>query len=604
MALISLQDIVIAFGGPPVLDNVNLQIQKGEKVCLLGRNGTGKTTLLKLINHDLEPDKGIIARQQGLTTAYLAQEVPQGISGHVFQVILNGFDIKILETESEWEIHRRVDTIATRMNLQVNTLFEKLSAGMKRRVLLAKALVSKPDILLLDEPTNHLDIDAINWLEEFLTNYDGTLLFVTHDRMLVKKIAKRIIELDRGRLNSWDCNYQTFLERKEAAIETEKEQWAGFDKKLAKEEEWLRRGVKARRTRDEGRVATLLKMREERRVRRDLMGIAKIHLQEAKRSGKLVIEAENVTFGFTEKPIICNFSTLIMRGDRIGIIGPNGSGKTTLLKVLLGLLTPLEGFIRLGANLEIIYFDQLRSQLDEEKNVLDNVAEGNDQVVINGRSRHIIGYLQDFLFSPERSRTAVKFLSGGERNRLLLAKLFAKSSNLLVMDEPTNDLDVETLELLEDLLLDYKGTLLLVSHDRAFLNNVVTGTMVLAAEGRVEEYVGGYDDWLRQRPTPTTDVDTPSLKKPPLQIEEKISPPRQKPRKLTNKERLELVNLPKRIEDWEAEEHALYQAMSEPGFYKQDVLTVTKATERLEFLKNELSQAYVRWDELENIEKI
>jgi ABC transport system ATP-binding/permease protein len=392
MALISLQDTYIAFGGPPVLECVNLQIQKGEKVCLLGRNGAGKTTLLKLINNDLEPDKGIMARQQGLSTAYLPQEVPQTISGQVFHVVMGGFANHTLETEGEWEIHRQTNTLITRMNLDNHALFENLSAGMKRRVLLARALVSKPDIILLDEPTNHLDIDSINWLEEFLSRCESTLLFVTHDRMLVKKLATRIIELDRGKLSSWDCDYQAFLERKEAVLEAEKGQWLVFDKKLAKEEEWLRRGVKARRVRDEGRVNALMKMRDERRARRELIGAAKINLQEAQRSGKLVIEAENVCFGFNGKPLIQNFSTLIMRGDRVGIIGPNGSGKTTLLQVLLGQLQPQQGNLRPGSNLEVIYFDQLRGQLEEEKTVQDNVAGGNDRVLINGKNRHIIGY--------------------------------------------------------------------------------------------------------------------------------------------------------------------------------------------------------------------
>lgn len=610
MALISLQDVFIAFGGPPVLECVNLQIQKGEKVCLLGRNGAGKTTLLKLINTDLEPDKGIMARQQGLTTAYLPQEVPQTISGQVFQVVLGGFAKHTLETESEWEVHRQTDTLISRMNLEANASFENLSAGMKRRVLLARALVSKPDILLLDEPTNHLDIDSINWLEEFLSRYEGALLFVTHDRMLVKKLANRIIELDRGKLSSWDCNYQTYLERKEAVLDAEKEQWNVFDKKLAKEEEWLRKGVKARRVRDEGRVNALLKMREERRARRELMGTAKINLQEAKRSGKLVVEAENVCFGFNEKPIINDFSTLIMRGDRVGIIGPNGSGKTTLLQVLLGRPEPQQGSIRLGVKLEVIYFDQLRDQLEEEKSVRDNVAGGNDRVLINGKNRHIIGYLQDFLFSPERARTPVKVLSGGERNRLLLAKLFAKPSNLLVMDEPTNDLDMETLELLEDLLIEYKGTLLLVSHDRAFLNNVVTSTLALEGEGRVEEYIGGYDDWLRQRPLPTSPTPpaasaaTTTPKTPAPETGEKPPRRRQRPRKLTNKEKLELETLPQRIEELETQQHELYNTMSDPGFYKQDGRAAAGAAEQLQIIKNELSRAYHRWEELESIEKI
>ncbi len=589
-----------------MLECVNLQIQKSEKVCLLGRNGAGKTTLLKLINNDMEPDKGIITRQQGLTTTYLPQEVPPDISGHVFHVVLGGFEKHALETEGEWEIHRKTAALIIRMNLDANASFESLSAGMKRRVLLARSLVSKPDILLLDEPTNHLDIDAITWLEEFLSRYEGTLLFITHDRMLVRKLANRIIELDRGKLSNWDCNYQTYLERKEASLAAEKGQWIAFDKKLSQEEEWLKKGVKARRTRDEGRVNALLKMREERRTRRELMGTARINLQEAKRSGKLVVETENVNFSFSQKPLIRDFSTLIMRGDRVGIIGPNGSGKTTLLQLLLGRVQPGHGNIRLGSNLEIIYFDQLRNQLDEEKSVQDNVAGGNDRVLISGKNRHIIGYLQDFLFSPERARTPVKVLSGGERNRLLLAKLFAKPSNLLVMDEPTNDLDVETLELLEDLLLEYKGTLLLVSHDRTFLNNVVTSTLSLAGEGRVEEYVGGYDDWLCQRPLSTSPAASPTPKIPASETEEKPLQRRQRLRKLTNKEKLELDTLPQRIEELEAEQQELYNTMSDPKFYKQDgrLSAASRAAERLQILKDELSWAYLRWEELENIEKI
>jgi ATP-binding cassette subfamily F protein uup len=428
--------------------------------------------------------------------------------------------------------------------------------------------------------------------------------------MLVKKLATRIIELDRGKLSSWDCDYQAFLERKEAVLEAEKGQWLVFDKKLAKEEEWLRRGVKARRVRDEGRVNALMKMRDERRARRELIGAAKINLQEAQRSGKLVIEAENVCFGFNGKPLIQNFSTLIMRGDRVGIIGPNGSGKTTLLQVLLGQLQPQQGGVRPGSNIEVIYFDQLRGQLEEEKTVQDNVAGGNDRVLINGKNRHIIGYLQDFLFSPERARTPVKVLSGGERNRLLLAKLFAKPSNLLVMDEPTNDLDMETLELLEDLLLEYKGTLLLVSHDREFLNNVITSTLALEGEGRVEEYVGSYDDWLRQRPLPISSASgmssaTPSPPKTQApENDEKTPQRRSRPRKLTNKEKLELETLPHRIEELEAEEHALYNTMSDPGFYKQEGRAAADAAERLQNIKNILSRAYHRWEELESIEKI
>ncbi len=627
MALVSLKDVTIGFGGPLILDKVQLQIRKGERVCLLGRNGTGKTTLMKLINGDLEPDKGNIVRQQGVTTALLAQEVPRGITGTVFDVVLGGLGKrgelpaeyhhlsvrlaeegsealmkeldrlqKRLDAEDGWEIHRQAETVITRMKLDPEAAFNVLSAGLKRRVLLARALVCKPDILLLDEPTNHLDIDAITWLEEFLMRYEGTLLFVTHDRMLVKKLSTRIIELDRGRLFNWECSYETYLERKEAALEAEKEQRAVFDKKLAKEEEWIRQGIKARRARNEGRVAALLKMREERRIRREQMSNVRMHLQQARRSGNLVIETENVSFGYDETPIIHDFSTIIMRGDRVGIIGPNGSGKTTLLRLLLGELAPQQGTVRPGTNLEVTYFDQLRVQLDEEKSVQDNVAEGSDRIVINGKTRHIIGYLQNFLFTPQRSRSPVKVLSGGERNRLMLAKLFARPSNLLVMDEPTNDLDIETLELLEEVLMNYTGTLLLVSHDRTFLNNVVTSTLVLEGEGKVNEYVGGYDDWLKQRPKLSVE---PKEKTQPKR--EKIPKPQRSARKLTNKEKYELEALPHRIEELEAEQEHLYQTMADPGFYKQDGKTIAAARARLETLKHELTQCYQRWEELESI---
>lgn len=628
MALVSLKDVTVGFGGPLLLDKVQLQIRKGERVCLLGRNGTGKTTLMRLINKNLEPDKGNIVRQQGVTTALLAQEVPRGITGQVFDVVMGGlgergklpaeyFHLSVrlaeeggetlmkeldclqkkLDAEGGWEIHRQAESVISRMKLDPGAEFNVLSAGLKRRVLLARALVCKPDILLLDEPTNHLDIDAITWLEEFLMRYEGTLLFVTHDRMLVKKLSTRIIELDRGRLFSWDCNYETYLERKEAALEAEKEQRAVFDKKLAKEEEWIRQGIKARRARNEGRVTALLKMREERRIRRESMANVRMHLQQAKRSGNLVIESENVNFSYDEIPIIRDFSTLIMRGDRVGIIGPNGSGKTTLLRLLLGELAPQQGNVRQGTNLEVTYFDQLRVQLDEEKSVQDNVADGSDRIVFDGKTRHIIGYLQGFLFTPQRSLTPVKVLSGGERNRLMLAKLFSRPSNLLVMDEPTNDLDVETLELLEELLLEYTGTLLLVSHDRTFLNNVVTGTLVLEGEGRVNEYVGGYDDWLKQRPKP---VIEPKEKIQPKR--EKARKPRQESRKLTNKEKYELETMPQRIEELEAEQEQLYQTMADPGFYKQDGKTIAAARSRLETLKHELTQCYRRWEELEELQ--
>jgi len=605
MSLIGLQDVSISFGDSPLLDGINLQIQPGERVCLLGRNGSGKTTLMKIIDGDIEPDSGTVSRQQGLTTALLPQEVPEGIKGTVFAVVHSGLGKKSeLPADEVWELHRQTETIITRMKLNPEAEFQLLSAGLKRRVLLARALVSKPGILQLDEPTNHLDIDAITRLEEFLMRYEGTLLFVTHDRMLVKRLATRIIELDRGKLSNWNCSYDIYLERKEAALEAERKQWLVFDKKMAKEEDWIRQGVKARLKRDQGRVAALLKMREERRIRREQQSTARMYLQEARRSGKLVIDAEEVGFSYNDQPVIRDFNALIMRRDRVGIIGPNGCGKTTLLRLLLGELTPRQGNLRQGTNLEIVYFDQLRGQLDEEKTVIDNVADGTDRVVLNGKTRHVIGYLQDFLFSPERSRSYVKVLSGGERNRLLLAKLFARPSNLLVMDEPTNDLDIETLELLEELLLNYPGTLLLVSHDRTFLNNVVTSTLVFEGESWVVEYIGGYDDWLMQRPKeeePAAAGAEKPKKKEPAQSMSSFSPGK-RPRKLTNKEKEESDQLPQRIEVLEAEQEELYQRMSDPGFYKQEGEKVVEANQRLEELKQELAAAYRRWEELEELQ--
>jgi len=610
MALISLKDISVAFGGPLLLDKLNLQVERGERVCLLGRNGAGKSTLMRIIRGEILPDEGEIVRQQGVRVALLEQEVPEGLTGNIFDVVAGGLGLPQTGGEREgeagtagafdsgirWQAEQQVEQILSRMKLDPDSEFASLSAGLKRRVLLARGLVLDPDILLLDEPTNHLDIEAISRLEDFLLRYGGTLLFVTHDRMFLRRMATRIIELDRGNLIDWSCDYDTFLKRKEALLEAEAEQWAQFDKKLAQEEVWIRKGIKARRTRNEGRVRELRKLREVRRERRERTGAVRMQVQEAERSGKLVIEADNISFAYDGRTIFHNFSTTIMRGDKVGIIGPNGSGKTTLLRVLLGGLPLQEGNLRHGTHFEVAYFDQLRAQLDEDKSVQDNVAEGSDTVTINGRSRHIIGYLRDFLFSPERARSPVRVLSGGERNRLLLAKLFTKPANVLVMDEPTNDLDAETLELLEELLLDYSGTLLLVSHDRAFLNNVVTSTLALEGEGQVGEYIGGYDDWLHQR-KPQTDPARPEKASP--SSEEKMRCKPSKPQKLTYREQKELEALPERIETIETEQQELYRTMGDPAFYQQSSEEIVKAKARLESLEQELRESYERWEELE-----
>lgn len=562
MALLSMKDVSVAFGGPLLLDKVNLQIEHGERVCLLGRNGAGKSTLMKLISEDVLPDQGEIIRHQRLRIGHLAQEVPSQPGATIFDVVAGGLEnLNNIPDTEEWEIHRQAEQVLSRMKLNADAEFEVLSAGLKRRVLLARALACDPEILLLDEPTNHLDIDAIIWMEDFLLRHVKTLLFVTHDRMLLKKLATRIIELDRGNLTSWPCDYDTYLKRKQADTETEENQRAAFDKKLAKEEIWRRNGLKARRTRNEGRVRALEKMREIRRARTERTGNVRMQAQEAERSGKLVIEAKHVSYDYEEQPIIRDFSTTVMRGDKVGFIGPNGSGKTTLLQILLDNLSPQQGNVRHGTRLEVAYFDQLRSQLNEDKTVEENVGDGNDKVIINGNPRHIIGYLKDFLFTPDRARSPVRILSGGERNRLLLAKLFTKPSNVLVLDEPTNDLDAETLELLEELLLDYSGTLLLVSHDREFLNNVVTSTLVFEGQGQVSEYVGGYDDWLRQHKP-----DSPMKIKKAAPKQEKPKVPPGRPHKLGFKEQRELEHLPLHIEKMEAEQQELYEIMADPGF--------------------------------------
>jgi ATP-binding cassette subfamily F protein uup len=612
MALISLQEVSLGFGGPLLLEEVNLQIERGEWVGLLGRNGMGKSTLLKLVNGDLSPERGVVARQQNLRMAYLPQEFPQGLSGTVAGIVASGLDEAAAGTpsgpeEAAWQRQLQVEQVIARMGLDPQARFDVLSAGLKRRVLLARGLVRTPDLLLLDEPTNHLDIQSIDWLENFLKRWGGTLLFVTHDRVFLQKLTTRIVELDRGRLFDWNCDYATFIKRKEALLVSEQEQNVLFDKKLAQEEQWIRQGIEARRTRNEGRVRALLRLRQLRRERREQPGKVRMQLQAERRSGRLVIEAEGVDFSFSDRAVVRDFSTIIQRGDKVGILGPNGSGKTTLLRLLMGELLPQKGEVRHGANVEMAYFDQLRSQLDETKSVLDNVGEGRDTITVNGRPRNLIGYLEDFLFTRERVHAPISALSGGERNRLLLARLLARPANLLVLDEPTNDLDIETLEILEDLLLEYTGTLLLVSHDRAFLNNLVTSTLVLDGVGGVTETVGGYDDWQRQSQVETSETPEPVKPRRPASGALKKEIESQIPRKLTYKEqrqleaqKRELADLPHLIETLEAEQHRLTTLMAAPAFYQQDSAEITRSANRLKDLDEELARAYLRWEELED----
>jgi ATP-binding cassette subfamily F protein uup len=626
MPLIDLKNVSLSFGGPLLLDQINLVIEPNERICLLGRNGEGKSSLIKIINEDVGFNKGEISRQQGVRIGLLEQEVPGGIPGTVFDVIAGGIgrlgalvaayhDLSVLmqtkhddhltrklgdiqhqlEVEGGWQIEQKVDAIISRLDLPAETLFANLSAGLKRRTMMGRALVNQPDLLLLDEPTNHLDLDAISWMEDFLLRFEGSILFVTHDRMFLRKLATRIIELDRGKLKSLPGDYDNYLMRKEAEQAVEEAQREAFDKKLAQEEVWIRRGVKARRTRDEGRVKKLLQLRQQRRERRYTPGAVQMTAVDAGLSGKIVCEVIGAGFSYAEKAVIEDFSTIIARGDRIGIIGPNGVGKTTLLRLLLGDVTPQAGTVRLGANLEIAYFDQLRDQLDENKSVFDNVADGNNMVTIGETTRHVYSYLQDFLFAAERAQSPVKSLSGGERNRLLLAKLFTKPSNLLVLDEPTNDLDVETLELVEELLLQYSGTVLLVSHDRDFLNHVVTSILSLEGDGLVREYVGGYDDWLRQRPT----TPLPQPKPKPVDKSKREKPAAK--RKLGFKEQRELEALPEQIEKAEAEHQELLRRLSSPTFYREDPTAIAQVKARYEEIERQLPLLYARWQELEEI---
>ena len=619
MAFISMHGISLSFGGVPLFDGIDLTVERRERIGLVGRNGSGKSTLLRLIEGSLKPDSGAASVLKGAHIAYLSQQVPHDIPGTAFDVVASGIrqyaDLvtkqrsaglldedttpmaekldrthHTLEMEGGWYLSKML----SQLGVDAGRAFNSLSAGLKRQVLLKRALAGEPEILLLDEPTNHMDIDSIKELEKMMVRFAGALIFVTHDRMFLQRIATRIVEIDRGRLFDQACDYETFLVRRSADRETEETQNALFDKKLRQEEHWVRGGIKARRTRNEGRVRELERMREIRRSRRERPGTVKMEAHEAERSGTLVAKADNISFNYGDTQIISKFSTTILKGDRIGILGPNGSGKTTLLRILLGMLSPETGTIRLGASLQISYFDQLLEQLDENKTAIENVGDGTDTVTVNGKTRHIVGYLQDFLFSPDQARSLVSVLSGGERNRLMLARLFTLPSNLLVLDEPTNDLDVETLDLLEDLLMSYAGTILLVSHDRTLINNIVTSTLVFEGESVVKEYVGGYDDWLRQRPQDAKPRKASFRKQDVLLAQTPIARLR-----LGFKQQKELDALPDTIEWLEREQHDLFQGMGDPGFYKKDRADIVAANDRLEAVKKLLEDAYARWEKLE-----
>ncbi|MHB1948095.1 MAG: ATP-binding cassette domain-containing protein [Gammaproteobacteria bacterium] len=620
--LITLDNLYLAYGLEPLLDHVKLQILPGERICLIGRNGAGKSSLMKIIEGTQMPDSGTIWRKPHLRLARLAQELPQHITGTVYEYVAGGLaetgellaayhaltlrlahactdkdlaDLERLQREIDakngWHFEQDIKTILTRLDLDPDRNVSELSGGWQRRAALAKALVTSPELLLLDEPTNHLDIEAIQWLEEQLIISGVGLLFITHDRALLQRLATRIIELDRGQLTSWPGDYDNFLRRKEEMLHAEEKANSDFDKKLAEEERWIRQGIKARRTRNEGRVRALEQMRFERSKRREQQGKAAFNIQDAEKSGQLVIEAKHVSHRFNENYVIKDFSIRIMRGDRIGLIGPNGVGKSTLLNLLLGKIEPEQGTITQGTKLQIAYFDQLRGALDLEKTVAENVVQGSDMIEVNGSKRHIVSYLGDFLFTPQRARTPVKALSGGECNRLVLARLFSQPANLLVLDEPTNDLDIETLELLEELLANFQGTLLLVSHDRAFLDNVVTSTLIFEGQGKISEYIGGYQDWLQQK----KQVENTAS---PVKTDKVTQVKLQSSKKLSYKEQKELAELPARIENLEAEQQKLQALIADPNFYQQHHEKVTESLAQLEKLDAELLQAYERWEEL------
>ncbi len=635
MPLLRLTNVSIAYGTHALLDNAEFQLDAGERVGLLGRNGEGKSTLMKIIAGNILPDGGDIWRQPGLKLAWLEQApdlpadatiydaVASGLGDlghwitryHELSMTLDGTDEKAmeefgdlqhqLETHNGWHFQQRVESTLTKLNLPGELKISGLSGGWKRRVALAQALVMEPEVLLLDEPTNHLDFESITWLEEQVLSFQGAVLFVTHDRSFLQKLATRIIDLDRGQLVSWQGNYDDYLRRKAAALEDEANQNAEFDKKLAQEEVWIRQGIKARRTRNEGRVRALEALRRERAQRRNTIGTSKLGLEKAESSGKKVVELENVSFSYGDKTIIKDFSTLIQRGDKIGLIGANGAGKSTLLKLLLKELEPTSGTVEQGTKLQVAYFDQLREQLDPEMTVADTVANGNDFIEINGNQRHVMSYLGDFLFAPARARSPVKSLSGGEKNRLLLARLFTRPANVIVMDEPTNDLDLETLEMLEEKLVEFQGTLLIVSHDRAFLDNVVTSVIVFVGNGEVQEFVGGYSDWLRYDNETKQQLAAAEKKQKAATVEKKTASAQSgntaKKRKLSFKEQKELETLPDLIAELEAAQLAVTEKISNPAFYQQTPASTAKVLAELKAIEEKLEQAFERWNELESL---
>jgi ATP-binding cassette subfamily F protein uup len=597
MPLITLLDLHHAFGGPPVLDGVNFQIDAGERVCLVGRNGSGKSTLMRLLAGDMKPDLGVVMRSARLRVATLAQEIPTDVQGSVHDVVMTGL-VPLSNHEEDWEQEVRLENLLERMSLAPDVQFAALSGGLKRRVLLARALASGPDLLLLDEPTNHLDIESIEWIETFLLESQVALFFVSHDRTFLKKLATRIVELDRGVMTNWDCDFDTFLERRAARLEIEERERALKDKVLAQEEAWIRRGVKARRTRDQGRVTRLKQLRTERRARREVAGLATIKVSEGDKSGQRVVEAIGLGFAYPGgEPLVKDLDLMISRGDKIGLLGPNGSGKTTLVRLLMGQLEATAGELKEGTKRQIVYLDQLRAQIDDNKSVADNVSDGNSHVTIDGRKKHVISYLEDFLFEPDRSRTPAKVLSGGERNRLLLARLFTQPANVLVLDEPTNDLDAETLDLLENLLVEFSGTLLLVSHDRDFLDNVVTTTLVAEGGGKWSEYVGGYSDYVadKKRNVKAAAATITSKGAKSYSIAPKV-------RKMSSKERRELDEMPAKIEALEIEQTSLTEKLVDPTLYTERAGEVPGIKARLEAIEKETAIAFKRWEELAEIE--